>query len=366
MEKTRKRELLPDVIRGFAIFMVVLGHCIQEGSGADFKANTMYFYNKGYQFIYSFHMPLFMMISGYFAWDSIEKMRKSTEKWKLLGKRSAALLLPIFGWTCLDYVRLWLEQGRAYYGFWSVGLFVKSFAISLLTNVWFLWAVFWCFLLAFLMHCYFKDAVVLYIVGFLALFVLPDGLGLGAYKYMMPYFIAAFYYRGWQKGSLEDCAEQLKYVEKIKEKIKDKSDWMWIIVLGILFGVLFCWFDEDSFIYLSGYKLIGKDVIRQLGIDFYRMMIGFVGAGFFILLWKKLLACFSGYRFPILAMLGKNSLGIYIISGYIIVQAGEALEGYFYPNYLLNLLQAVIVTALSCVITVILKRIPLLKWLVGR
>lgn len=366
MEKTKKRELLPDVIRGFAIFLVVLGHCIQEGSGTDFKANAMYFYDKGYQFIYSFHMPLFMMISGYFAWDSIEKMRESKEKWKLLAKRSAALLIPILGWTCLDYVRLWLEQGRAYYGFWSVGLFVKSFAGSLLTNAWFLWAVFWCFLLVFLMHCYFRDLVVLYIIGFLALFILPDGLGLGAYKYMLPYFIAAFYVRGWQKGSLDNKGKNFKYVEKIKEKMTDKSDWVWIAVLGILFGGLFLWFDEDSLIYLSGYKLIGKDVMRQLGIDFYRMIIGFVGAGFFILLWKKLLAGFPGYRFPLLATLGKNSLGIYMISGYIIVQAGDVLGGYFKPDYLMNLIQAVMVTAISCIITMILKRIPLLRWLVGQ
>ena len=33
MTDKKKRELLPDVLRGFAICLVVLGHCIQEGSG---------------------------------------------------------------------------------------------------------------------------------------------------------------------------------------------------------------------------------------------------------------------------------------------------------------------------------------------
>ena len=28
-----KREKLPDILKGFAIILVVLGHCIQEGSG---------------------------------------------------------------------------------------------------------------------------------------------------------------------------------------------------------------------------------------------------------------------------------------------------------------------------------------------
>ena len=104
MEKTKNRELLPDILRGFAIVLVVLGHCIQEGSGEQFKLDTMYFNDKVYQFIYSFHMPLFMLISGYFAWDSMEKPQERKEQWSLLVRRSAALIIPIFAWTC--YVKL--------------------------------------------------------------------------------------------------------------------------------------------------------------------------------------------------------------------------------------------------------------------
>lgn len=362
MEKSKKRELLPDVLRGFAIFMVVLGHCIQEGSGTDFKLNTMYFYDELYQFIYSFHMPLFMMISGYFAWDSIERVKGSNEKWKLLGKRSAALLIPVLGWTCLEHVQLWLEQGRAYVAFWSIPLFVKYFSIRLLTNAWFLWAVFWCFFLAFFMHCFFKDSIVLYSIGFLLLFVIPDGMGLGAYKYMLPYFIVAFYYRGWQQNGACEKRKQFQYLDRIK----NSSDWTWIALSGILFGGLFLFFDENSFIYLSGYKLIGKDVLRQLGIDLYRMLIGFAGAGFFILLWRKVLKIFPKYRFPIFTAIGKSSLGIYIISGYLLVKVGDLLGKYFHPNYLWNLLQAIVITVVSYLIAGVLKRIPVLKWLVGR
>lgn len=362
MEQTKKRELLPDVLRGFAIIMVVLGHCIQEGSGVEFKQNTIYFFNKGYQFIYSFHMPLFMMISGYFAWDSIAGMQKSEEKWKLLSKRSATLLIPVLGWTCLDYVRLFMEHGVQLPVFQSLYSFMENFLLSVLTNAWFLWAVFWCFLIVFFMHCFFKDSLVLYAVGFLILFVIPDGLGLGAYKYMMPYFIGAFYFRGWQKGGLEGVRKNSKYVDRIKES----KDWFWLAVVGFAFGVLFLLFDENSFIYLSGYKLIGKDVVRQLGIDFYRMIIGFVGAGFFILLWRKLLKCIPKYRFPVLSALGKNSLGIYMVSGYLILEAGNAFSMYFKPNYLLNLLQAAIVMSIAYLITIILRQIPVIKWLVGR
>lgn len=360
MEQTKKRELLPDVLKGFAIFMVVLGHCIQEGSGAEFKQNTMYFWDKGYQLIYSFHMPLFMMISGYFAWDSIDKIQKNSGKWRTIGKRSAVLLIPIFGWTSLDYIRLLIVHGVKLPIFQSAFSFVRNFSISLLTNAWFLWAVFWCFLIVFLMHCYFKDSLYLYIAGFLLLFVIPDGLGLGAYKYMMPYFIAAFYFRGWQKSEHDEIQKS-----KYRERMSKSNDWIGIVIVGVSFLALFLLFDENSFIYLSGYKLIGKDVLRQLGIDFYRMIIGFVGAIFFILLWRKLLKSVPGYEFPVLSALGKNSLGIYLVSGYLILEAGNAFSAYFEPNYLLNLLQAVIVTIIAYAITIMIKKIPVMKWLVG-
>ncbi len=362
MDNHKNRELLPDVLKGFAILMVVFGHCIQECNGVDFKSNTMYFQDKVYQFIYSFHMPLFMMISGYFAWDSIEKMQNSGKKWKMLIKRSVMLTAPILGWTCFDYIRLYAEFQREYYAFWSLELLVKSFANSLLTNAWFLWAVFWCFLAVFLVHCYGKDSVILYGIGFLVMFVIPDGLGLGAYKYMMPYFIASFYFRGWLRLDAEDVRKRNPYIEKIK----NKSEWFWIITLGVSYGVLFTLFCEDAFIYLSGYKLIGKNVLRQLWIDFYRMLIGFVGAGFFILVWRMLVKSVSErYRFPIMTAFGKNSLGIYIISGYFILKAGSMMDGAVQVNYGRNLLQAVIVVLISYVLTAVLKRIPFLKWLVG-
>lgn len=59
-----KRELYPDIIKGIAIILVVLGHCIQFGSA--FSTNLLFFKSSIFIAIYSFHMPLFMLISGYF------------------------------------------------------------------------------------------------------------------------------------------------------------------------------------------------------------------------------------------------------------------------------------------------------------
>lgn len=362
MDKIKERELLPDILRGFAIILVILGHCIQEGSGIEFKQNAMYFSNEWYQFIYSFHMPLFMMISGYFAWDSMERATEKREQWRLLGRRSKAMIIPIFGWTCFDYICIVLTHGMKHPFFDSLVIFIKNFILSMLTNAWFLWAVFWCFIIVFFMHYYLRDSIFLYVVGFLGLFFIPDGLGLGAYKYMMPYFIAAFYFHGWQNMIKQGKIKDFTWIRKIT----CVSDWIWIAGFGIMFVILFLFFDENSFIYLSGYKLIGKNVLKQLEIDFYRMLIGFVGSVFFILLWKKIRKLASNYTFPVLSALGRNSLGIYMISGYLILQAGAMLGEYFSPNYFLNILQAIVVVSFSFFLTVVCKRIPILRWLVGQ
>lgn len=50
-----------DIIKGLAIFLVIWGHIVQDTAGnAD-----IYFDNIVFKVIYSFHMPLFMLVSGY-------------------------------------------------------------------------------------------------------------------------------------------------------------------------------------------------------------------------------------------------------------------------------------------------------------
>lgn len=356
MDEIKKREALPDILKGFAVFLVILGHCIQEGSGAGFQEESLFFWDKLYQFIYSFHMPLFMLVSGYFAWDSMKRGTQGSARRRLLGKKAAALLLPVFAWTVFELLWQLAESGGEADIFASPAEFLKAFALGFVSTGWFLWAVFWCFLIVYIVHFFFRDCVLLYGAGFLAMFVVPDGLGLGAYKYMFPFFLAAFYFHGYrERGSRPRWQERLSKV----------YDWVWIGAAGAVFGILFLFFDEYSMIYLSGYKLVGKDIPRQLGIDIYRTVIGFAGAGFFILFWRKLSSLGGEGSFPLLRALGVNSLGLYLISGKVCLEAGRWLCPFLFPNYLLNLGEAAAVTALSYVLTTFLKRIPVLCWLGG-
>ena len=85
MIKKDKRLLVFDALKLFAIFLVVYGHCILhlQNHAFDIKENIIY------RFVMSFHMPLFMAISGYFG-AKIFKLRFSD----LLIKKCKRLIIP--------------------------------------------------------------------------------------------------------------------------------------------------------------------------------------------------------------------------------------------------------------------------------
>lgn len=349
--ETTAREKLPDLLKGFGIILVVLGHCIQVGSGTEFNAESLYFSDKLYQFIYSFHMPLFMMVSGYLSWGSMQRAESGKQRVYLLKRRVRVLITPVFLWITAEYlIKLIINIVN---GNFPQKTFLFEYFNNIFNNFWFLWAVFWCFHIVFVMHYFFKDSVILYILGFIVMFFIPDGMALGAYKYMMPYFIIPFYMH--------------KYMDKHNINLDVKPKVSWIVLTGIVFAGMFLFFDEDSFIYLSGYKLIGKDVIRQLKIDFYRMIIGFAGSAFFILIWQYVLAKFKHLcEFKILTALGKNSMGIYIISTYLLVYVVQNLNLSNRSFYLLNAAQAVVVLTVSLLLTELLGKLPLVRKFVGK
>lgn len=69
----KQRILYWDVVKAFAIFLVVLGHCMQ------FLTHDGFIWNSPLNsFIVTFHMPLFMMVSGYFASSVLKGEVKST------------------------------------------------------------------------------------------------------------------------------------------------------------------------------------------------------------------------------------------------------------------------------------------------
>lgn len=91
-----ERDINLDAIKGWGIILVVLGHAIQV-SCADFDNCKLF------EIIYSFHMPLFIFISGYVTYR--ETVSKINLRW--LKKRAQLLLIPFFSWIVIPYIVSW-------------------------------------------------------------------------------------------------------------------------------------------------------------------------------------------------------------------------------------------------------------------
>ena len=84
-----KRNELIDLLKGVAIFSVVMGHAVQWLSDYD-TSNMLYIV------IYAFHMPLFMFLSGFVSYNP----RKIIN----VEKRFQVLVIPFFAWFLIRYL----------------------------------------------------------------------------------------------------------------------------------------------------------------------------------------------------------------------------------------------------------------------
>ena len=84
------RNIVFDAVKALAIWLVVYAHSIQYIGGVDYVNDVIF------QTIYSFHMPLFFVISGFFFSSALQL------DWKeFLIKKSTTLLLPCFIWALI-------------------------------------------------------------------------------------------------------------------------------------------------------------------------------------------------------------------------------------------------------------------------
>ena len=111
-----------DCLKGFAIFLVVLGHVVQNYNLMD---------SWIFRIIYSFHMPLFMFMSGYVCFRKYD--------WTIIKKRGIQLLIPFFSYIPVKYGLDILLTGNQ-----NISLleYICRVVYHPDGGLWFLWALF--------------------------------------------------------------------------------------------------------------------------------------------------------------------------------------------------------------------------------
>jgi fucose 4-O-acetylase-like acetyltransferase len=93
---SRSRLLFVERAKGLAILFVVFGHVAQIQLSPSHT-----WYSQAKRFIYTFHMPLFLMLSGIVFFHVASHLKWGADYWRFLRGRADRLLIPFFGFALL-------------------------------------------------------------------------------------------------------------------------------------------------------------------------------------------------------------------------------------------------------------------------
>lgn len=309
-----RRIIWVDVLKCLAMFLVLWGHCIQHFTNLDFCNNPVFL------FIYSFHMPLFMMLSGYFASNLLKRSYLNVFTSKFL-----QLLLPtlIFGIVYWLQSRFLLHQTHR--------------------NITFIWYYYW------FLKSLFVCIMLFYIgvkickkkwIGLTTMIVISQFVDIIPYliflqlRYMFPCFVL-----GYVLCHFKD------YFYRYTRIILPVSLAFWCLML-IGFNQDLLYPDIKNFTNLGeGFKIIYS--------IYYKLLIGMFGGmsvmGIIYLLCVKLN---SNKILDKLAEYGRYTLAIYIIQSFVVESWLKAIISYPVMPYswLFSLVYAPIISAIAMAI----------------
>lgn len=266
-----------DALKFFGIFLVVWGHSIAWFTSND--ANTM----DAYVFIYSFHMPLFMAIAGFFSTRLIDKSPKEI----LLG-RCWPLLVPTLTLGVAVSLVEWIVSGT-------------PFCESLAMAFWFLTSLALCSLLFYVTMRQKKYRGALFFLGLLVSQAVPP--------FVRYDFNIAFMYPAFLLGVL--LSWNFEWLKRNRYVIFIASLTCFVILL------IFSSPQRLNPHFSSG---LGRDGLMEFAFNYaYKMTTGLTGAlasiSFFEVMASVVPVSKIGDRF---CAMGKDTLAIYILSGVIV------------------------------------------------
>lgn len=318
METNTKRIAFLDMTKFFAIFCVILGHATVNG--------------HLYEFIYSFHMPLFMVVSGYFMGKSF-----TLSPILFLKKKAIQLLLPV-----LTFSILFVSFHNSIYTYITDKESINFFQYLFGGWMWFLKYLFICLVIAYACKKIFRNDAV---AAILPTIILLMSTRATIFK-LLPFLWLGYFL----------C----KYNDIIFKHSK-----------AILAGsfVLFIFFlsvwnqDYDS----PHYRIIFFNTpirldFQNLIILLIRLGVGAFGSLFFITLIKVILDYIKTGKFlQLCCSTGRNTLGIYCIQIYILEFGLDHLHlSFAFPGSVF--VQVLYAIAILVVCDIIVRFINKNKW----
>lgn len=266
------RNLFYDIVKGYAIFLVVLGHVIQCFMPECEK-------NSIYLFIYSFHMPLFMAVSGYFFLNSVDKVDTIT----FLKNKFRHLMLPSLTIGAINC--LIIGGGKLLI---DSSVDVLYLAYLFFTGLWFLNVLFFLSVVGCLFRKFLRNKMYLgWILLMGVLYFCPGVCLVNEIKYLSPFFVGAIALRrlNWENIPI----------------------WMTVISV-ICFCILFTKFDFSMSMYRMSDETLTYNYLYE---TVFRLLIGAFGC--IVALSICIFIPSAGYLGKGLMYIGVMTLPIYVL-----------------------------------------------------
>lgn len=280
-----------DALKGVAILLVVLGHSVQVHD-ANFDNNPLF------RVIYSFHMPMFMFLSGF-----IVPTQLGYSYLDFIKKNALRLLLPFFVWYMVSYVVIRANQDVSLVTYYLNLL--KSPGIGL----WFLWVLFLNSALLVgalkLSRCRnWQHRENFFVLGaiLLSLAASPDILGLSEVKKYFPYYAAGF------------------FISKYSHIFRKRKNWIYAVAV-IAFPLLVLGWkrNELPLFYPALVQLLDNQPLARLLASIYKYAVAFTGIAFCSFILDRIRR--SGL-FNFFCWLGLFTLDIYVCHSYFMIGVG--------------------------------------------
>lgn len=307
----KQRLVYIDLAKLVAIYLVVLGHVIVRSFADEPYGDALYVS------IYTFHMPLFMMMSGFFA-SSVLKL----DFCGLLRKRLVQLLLPAVSCTVICL---------AYFFFTSDTVDCRT---EIIGNSWFLKTLFLCNVTFWLVKRVKLPDVALFLGSWLIILLIPHSYSL-QYNWMYPFFWMGYFLR--------------------------KHDWMLEKYCGKIAVCSILLFAVCLTLKFAGHYNIDLlptlDMpVSQLILLLFKFILGGVGSVMVIALCR--LICSRPRPFlERLAYFGRYTLGIYVTQSFLVVNVFHDIMPITCANTLLRDLVAILLSVVFTVMCVLVIRV---------
>ena len=247
----QKRIPYLDFLKFFAIASVLLGHSVEQTTGNDFWDNPIW------AFIYTYHMPLFMLLCGYFFGSSLKLSFLEVFK-----KKFVQLGIP----SISAWVLMWLFVTLT--GYNPYPEIVDLSWLGFMNAMWFLKCVFFCYLIGWVFVKAMRNVWIATLTSVVITHLVPV-FSIDSVNFMLPMFWAGYL-----------CNLHQSWIDRHRMPMLVVSVLAFVAMLPFWSGRLTVYMVPIDFFHWDTFQFD----MGNLGVALYRMAIGLAGSMVFFLL----------------------------------------------------------------------------------